>query len=172
MWLYVEVSYRSLTAELGFWYWLGCLLTWIFHGGDIVIYFQPLLFCTDRIDLLCFTLWDMWESWDWDKLLKSGAYWVLIVWLEWHKKSVDAWLSSFSWITPEQSWNQIPPSFIALFRSLPQGWQEFRLLRLMTWNSWNPGFRQCVHFKRGLCKLKLFFSFKEDMHTVFFFSFF
>ena len=115
-----------------------------------------------------YTLGNVGIQWDWNKLSKSGACWVLIVWLEWQMKSVDAWLSSFSWITPEQSWNQIPPSFPALFRSLPQGWQEFRLLRLMTWNSWNPGFRQCVHFRRGLCKLRLFFFPSKKTCTVFF----
>ena len=82
------------------------------------------------------------------------------------EKYVDAWLN-ISWKTQEQYWNQIPPSFPVLFPSLPCGWQEFRLLRLMTWNSWNPGFRQCAHFKRGSANSNLFLE-RRHAHMFYF----
>lgn len=40
-----------------------------------------------------------------------------------------------------------PFFFSSSFSLLPQeDWKEFRLLTLMIWNSWNPGFRHCAHF--------------------------
>lgn len=150
--------------------------------ADTVIYFQPLFFSADLIDLSSFQLWDMYRNrrikvvfsiWS----ISSADSWrfhvqmclnnvAVKVWLQWNMKYVDA---SQHFLTNVWTKAEIKylPSFSMLFPSLPHGWQEFRLLRLMTRNSWNPGFRQCAHFKRSSANSNLFFL-KEDMHTHFF----
>lgn len=109
--------------------------------------------------------------------LSNKMYWAFkVVVVHWGSASpsdyycADVCVPAFS-AKKTESWNQTPSSPFHSSTSLPRGWQEYRLLRLMTWNSWNPGYWWCAHFKRCSAHSKPVFFSKEDTHTRSFFFF-
>lgn len=84
----------------------------------------------------------------------------------WQIKYAEARLSAFLGKRLKRAEiKYLPPSPCYIPFPAFTGWQEYRLLRLMTWNSWNPAFRQCAHFKRGSANSDLFLE-RRHAHTV------